>query len=196
TPYGHPIIPLLLDFQTAREAVPGMALPRHPGYPGGAERAEWHIKEGLRVFTEAFGTRPVGCWPSEGAISAATLELLEKAGFKWIATSANILSTSLRVSGAPNPDDPSSYNRPYCLPGGKLRCFFRDDTLSDRIGFNYSTWHGEDAWEYYPFNGYYFLRALYAALADHPLLELVTLSDCVQRGIEAVPLQKVVTGSW
>jgi alpha-amylase/alpha-mannosidase (GH57 family) len=229
TPYGHPIVPLLLDFQTAREAVPGMALPHHPRYPGGAERAEWHIAEGLRVFTAAFGTHPAGCWPSEGAISTATLELLERAGFKWIATSANILSTSLRVSGAPHPDDPRSYNRPYSLPGGTLKCFFRDDTLSDRIGFNYSTWHGDDAaqnfaqelaqvarnyngdagkhailialdgenaWEYYPFNGYYFLRALYAALADHPLLELVTLSDCVQRGIEAVPLQKVVTGSW
>ena len=54
---------------------------------------------------------------------------------------------------------------------------------------------GENAWEYYPFNGYYFLRALYAALADHPLLELITLSDCVQRGLEALPLQKVVRSS-
>ncbi len=55
---------------------------------------------------------------------------------------------------------------------------------------------GENAWEYYPFNGYYFLRALYAALADHPSIELVTLSDCVERGLQALPLQKVVTGSW
>ena len=228
TPYGHPIIPLLLDFQTAREAVPGMALPHHPSYPGGAERAAWHVSEGLRVFTTAFGTRPVGCWPSEGAISNATIELLEKAGFKWIATSASVLATSLRVAGVPNHDDLRSYNRPYSLPGGKLKCFFRDDTLSDRIGFNYSTWHGDDAaqnfaqeltqvarnysgesghailialdgenaWEYYPFNGYYFLRALYQVLADHPQLELITLSDCVQRGIEALPLPKVVTGSW
>jgi alpha-amylase/alpha-mannosidase (GH57 family) len=228
TPYGHPIIPLLLDFQSAREAVPGMELPRHAGYPGGAERAVWHVNEGLRVFTEAFGSHPVGCWPSEGAISVGTIELLEKAGFKWIATSASVLGTSLRVAGAKDHDDPRVYNRPYALPGGKLQCYFRDDTLSDRIGFNYSTWHGDDAaqnfaqelsqvarnyngesghavlialdgenaWEYYPFNGYYFLRALYAALADHPLLELVTLSDCVDRGLQPLPLQKVVTGSW
>jgi alpha-amylase/alpha-mannosidase (GH57 family) len=228
TPYGHPIIPLLLDFQSAREAVPGMELPRHAGYPGGAERAAWHIAEGLRVFTAAFGSKPVGCWPSEGAISVGTLEMLDKAGFKWIATSANVLGTSLRVAGAANHDDTRAYNRAYSLPGSKLRCFFRDDTLSDRIGFNYSTWHGDDAaqnfaqelsqlarnysgesghavlialdgenaWEYYPFNGYYFLRALYSVLADHPMLELVTLSDCVQRGLETVPLQKVVTGSW
>jgi alpha-amylase/alpha-mannosidase (GH57 family) len=228
TPYGHPIVPLLLDFHTAREAVPGMALPRHPQYPGGAERAAWHVAEGLRVFTAAFGTRPVGCWPSEGAISRGTLEMLEQAGFKWVASSANVLGASLRVAGAADNDDLRAYNRPYSLPGSKLRCFFRDDTLSDRIGFNYSTWHGDDAaqnfaqelaqmarnyngapghavlialdgenaWEYYPFNGYYFLRALYAALADHPLLELTTLSECVARGLEPLPLQKVVAGSW
>jgi alpha-amylase/alpha-mannosidase (GH57 family) len=228
TPYGHPIIPLLLDFHSAREAVPGMELPRHREYPGGAERAAWHIAEGNRVFKEAFGIDPVGCWPSEGAISVPTIELLQKAGFKWIATSANVLGTSLRVAGATHHDDPSAYNRPYSLPGGTLRCFFRDDTLSDRIGFNYSTWHGDDAaqnfaqelaqvarnysaesghavlialdgenaWEYYPFNGYYFLRALYAALAEHPAIELVTLSDCVARGLEPAPLNRVVTGSW
>jgi len=219
---------LMLDFQTAREAVPGMELPRHASYPGGAERAVWHVNEGLRVFTAAFGSTPVGCWPSEGAVSNATFELLEKAGFKWIATSANVLGTSLRVAGSKDHDDLRAYNRPYSLPGGKLQCYFRDDTLSDRIGFNYSTWHGDDAaqnfaqelsqvarnyngesghallialdgenaWEYYPFNGYYFLRALYAALADHPLIELVTLSEVVDRGLEARPLQKFVTGSW
>ncbi len=30
---------------------------------------------------------------------------------------------------------------------------------------------GENAWEYYPYNGFYFLRALYKALADHPRLQ-------------------------
>jgi alpha-amylase/alpha-mannosidase (GH57 family) len=228
TPYGHPIVPLLLDFQSAREAVPGMPLPRHPRYNGGAERAQWHITEGLRVFKEAFGTTPVGCWPSEGAISRGTLQLLEQAGFKWVATSANVLGASLRVAGAAENDDPAVYNRPYALPESQLQCYFRDDTLSDRIGFNYSTWHGDDAaqnfahelaqrardyngaeghvllialdgenaWEYYPFNGYYFLRALYEALANHPLLDLTTLADCATRGLKPLTLQKVVTGSW
>ena len=30
---------------------------------------------------------------------------------------------------------------------------------------------GENAWEHYPFNGYYFLKALYAVLSDHPHFE-------------------------
>jgi len=231
TPYGHPIVPLLLDFQAARDAVPDMPLPQHPSYPGGAERAEWHVRESLRVFRQAFGSEPSGCWPSEGAISRGTLEMLDRAGFKWAATSANVLQGALAHGNPKAARDPDAYNRPYRLPGGNLVEFFRDDTLSDLIGFTYATWHGDDAaqnlvnelarlarqyaqsegrpchavlialdgenaWEHYPFNGYYFLRALYSLLATHPQLELTTLSDCVARGLEPRPLQAVVAGSW
>jgi alpha-amylase/alpha-mannosidase (GH57 family) len=228
TPYGHPIVPLLLDFQTARDAVPGMPLPQHAGYAGGSERATWHIEEGLRVFTRAFGVRPMGCWPSEGAISRATLELLDRSGFRWAASSTNVLRGSLALSNPQASEDPLDFNRPYRLPGATMSTFFRDDALSDLIGFTYATWHGDDAanhlvnelaqlarryanspshavvialdgenaWEHYPFNGYYFLRALYTALASHPALELLTLSDCVARGIEPRPLPRVMSGSW
>ena len=75
SPYGHPILPLLIDFQTARESVPAAPLPRAAQYPGGEERVAWHMQEGVRVFTRAFGRPPVGCWPSEGAISTRALEL-------------------------------------------------------------------------------------------------------------------------
>jgi alpha-amylase/alpha-mannosidase (GH57 family) len=238
TPYGHPIVPLLLDFQAAREAVPNMPLPQHAAYPGGAERAQWHVQESLRVFKQAFGTEPTGCWPSEGAISNGALELLDRAGFKWAATSANVLQGALTRNDPKSARDSRAYNRPYCLPGGRMAEFFRDDTLSDLIGFTYATWHGDDAahnlvneltdlarqyaesvptesssqdparhvvlialdgenaWEHYPFNGYYFLRALYSLLAAHPMLELTTLSDCVTRGLEPLPLPSVVAGSW
>jgi alpha-amylase/alpha-mannosidase (GH57 family) len=109
-----------------------------------------------------------------------------------------------------------------------MNCFFRDDLLSDRIGFTYATWHGDDAaanlvnelaqlardydssgnhavlialdgenaWEHYPFNGYYFLRALYTQLTNHPQLELTTLSECVARGLQPAPLPRVCAGSW
>jgi alpha-amylase/alpha-mannosidase (GH57 family) len=229
TPYGHPIIPLLMDFRCARDAVPGMPLPLHPVYPGGATRSAWHIEEGLRVFTRAFGMRPAGCWPAEGAISAGTLEMLASAGFRWAASSAGVLRSSLALSDPHAARDPLAYNRPYRLAGTGMDCFFRDDSLSDLIGFTYATWHGDDAaanlvneltqlardyetagsnhavlialdgenaWEHYPFNGYYFLRALYAQLANHPKLELTTLSDCLARGIQPVPLPRVCAGSW
>ena len=232
TPYGHPIVPLLLDFQSAREAMPNLPLPKLPAYPGGRERAEWHIHEGLRLFTQTFGTRPVGCWPSEGAVSRATLELLERAGFKWVASSANVLHGSLQRTAAQVPQPPTLdaqvFNRPYRLAGSSLVQFFREDTLSDLIGFTYASWHGDDAahnlvdalaqlarqyastpghvvlialdgenaWEHYPFNGYYFLRALYTLLASHPQLELTTLGACVARGLTPITLPQLMAGSW
>ena len=229
TPYAHPIIPLLLDLQCARAAVPEMALPEHAAYPGGAVRATWHVEEALHVFTRAFGLRPAGCWPAEGAISAGTLELLAAAGgFRWAASSAGVLRLSLALAGAEAPSDRLAYHRPYRLGGTGISCFFRDDGLSDLIGFTYATWHGDDAaanlvsqltqlareyegagnhavlialdgenaWEHYPFNGYYFLRALYAQLAGHPRLELTTLSACLERGIQPAPLPRVCAGSW
>src|SRR2546429_9236812 len=228
TPYGHPIIPLLLDFQCARDALPTLQLPAHAAYPGGAARATWHIEEAIRVFTRAFGARPAGCWPAEGAVSAATLGLLAAAGFRWAASSDGVLRGSLTLTDANAARDPLAYNRPYRLGSTAMSCFFRDDTLSDLIGFTYATWHGDDAaanlveelsqlarryesggnhavlialdgenaWEHYPFNGFYFLRALYEQLASHPLLELTTLSDCLARGLQPAPLPRVCAGSW
>jgi len=228
TPYGHPIVPLLIDFRAARDAVPAMTLPEHPGYPGGAARASWHIEEAIRVFTRAFGAAPLGCWPAEGAISAATLQLLASHGFRWTASSAGVLRASLSLTDPDAARDPLAYHRPYRLGGTGLNCFFRDDALSDLIGFTYATWHGDDAaanlvnelaqlvrqrespgnhavlialdgenaWEHYPFNGYYFLRALYTQIAEHPQLELTTLSDCLARGMQPAPLPRVCAGSW
>jgi alpha-amylase/alpha-mannosidase (GH57 family) len=228
TPYGHPILPLLLNFQCARDAVPAMPLPEHAGYPGGAARAAWHVEEALRVFERTFGHRPAGCWPAEGAISAATLELLAASGFRWAASSAAVLHGSLELTDRQAAQDPLAFSRPYRLAGTGMDCFFRDDTLSDLIGFTYATWHGDDAvanlaneltqlarryeatgnhavlialdgenaWEHYPFNGFYFLRALYEKLAHHPQLELMTLSECLARGIQPAPLPRVMAGSW
>ncbi|HUL47052.1 MAG TPA: glycoside hydrolase family 57 protein [Steroidobacteraceae bacterium] len=228
TPYGHPIIPLLLDFGVARDTVPGMTLPAHAAYPGGAARANWHIEEAIRVFTRAFGVRPAGTWPAEGAISSATLELLSAHGFRWAASGGAVLHNSLELADAQAARELSSYNRAYRPTGAGIDCFFRDDNLSDLIGFTYATWHGDDAahnlaneltqlarrydgdanhavlialdgenaWEHYPFNGYYFLKALYALLASHPLIELTTLSACLTRGLKAAPLPRVAAGSW
>jgi alpha-amylase/alpha-mannosidase (GH57 family) len=228
TPYGHPIIPLLLDFRSARDAVPDMPLPEHSTYPGGPARATWHVEEALRIFARAFGVRPAGCWPAEGAISVRTLETLSPGGFRWVASSATVLRESLSLVGPDAAADPLAYNRPYRLGGTGMSCFFRDDMLSDLIGFTYATWHGDDAaanlvnelaqlareygtsgdhavlialdgenaWEHYPFNGYYFLKALYQQLADHPQLELTTLSAALRRGLKPAPLTRLCAGSW
>jgi alpha-amylase/alpha-mannosidase (GH57 family) len=205
-----------------------MPLPAPAAYPAGAARSAWHVEEGLRVFMRAFGMRPAGCWPAEGAVSARALDTLSTGGFRWVATSASVLRGSLELTDAVAARDPLAYNRPYRLGGKGVSCFFRDDMLSDLIGFTYATWHGDDAaanlvnelaqlareygkdgnhavlialdgenaWEHYPFNGYYFLKALYSQLADHPQLELTTLSAVLERGIEPAILPRLCAGSW
>ena len=233
TPYAHPIVPLLLDINTTHEAMPHAELPQVTTYPGGAERTQWHIREGIEVFRRHFGFEPAGCWPSEGSVSDATLIELEKGGFKWAASGETVLRNSLAATGHPvDGVCGDGLFHPYRLEGGggDLACFFRDDGLSDLIGFTYATWHaddavgdfinhlenisqachatedsvvsvildGENAWEYYPENGYYFLSALYERLAEHPTIELTTFSRCLETsgcgGNRTLP--HVTAGSW
>lgn len=211
TPYAHPIIPLLLDISSARESIPDALLPGVGSYPGGLERARWHIQTGIETFEQFFGFRPRGCWPAEGALSEGTLELLAEAGFEWTASGQQVLHNSLSASGEPLPDH--WIHRGFRHQNNNLHCFFRDDGLSDLIGFTYSDWHadhavsnlvqhlekiaeltaggddpvvsiimdGENAWEHYPENARHFLEALYAKLSDHPQLELTTYSALLDR---------------
>jgi alpha-amylase/alpha-mannosidase (GH57 family) len=230
TPYAHPILPLLLDLGAAREAMPDVNLPRAPAYPGGEERARLHIERAIEVFERYFGFRPQGCWPAEGGVSTATLELLQQYGFRWTASGEGVLRNSLaRSAELHTPAESGSVHCPYRLPDQTISCFFRDDGLSDLIGFSYSNWHaddavadfihhlenihgacgggshakvvtiildGENAWEYYPENGWYFLDALYRALTKHPNLKLTTFSDTVAAVETVTRLPAMVSGSW
>jgi alpha-amylase/alpha-mannosidase (GH57 family) len=236
SPYSHPILPLLFDFQAARDGEPASGLPLADHYPGGAERAAWHLRRAVECYERVFGRKPRGCWPSEGAISAASVNAIEAAGFDWLATSESILRPSLVRSGEKVPDDSAAaermLNQGFALPGSELNCYFRNDRMSDLIGFTYSKWHGDDAavhfvkeidalaertagaaarvllialdgenaWEYYPFNGWYFLSAMYEQLARHPNLRLATLSELVDErraaGIAPAVLARLRAGSW
>ena len=145
TPYAHPILPLLIDLKVAHEAMPDAPLPVLKRYPNGEERARWHMREGIDVFKRFFGFAPRGCWPSEGALSTATLDLLADFGFAWTASGEGVLRHTLAANGnvGTTPKEKWLY-QPYQTPRG-LKCFFRDDGLSDLIGFTYASWHGDDA---------------------------------------------------
>ena len=223
TPYAHPIMPLMLDLQSAHEAMPDASLPMLEKYPGGEERVRWHLDKGLETFERFFGFRPAGCWPSEGSISNKTLEILNDFGIKWVASGGSVLHNSLHL---PDNGQISYFHHPFKLTNTDLACFFRDDGLSDLIGFEYSKWHaedavndlvshleaiaaheashpvvsiimdGENAWEYFPDNGYYFLNALYLKLSTHAAIELTTYSEYLSKKPEVKPLNKLVAGSW
>ncbi len=144
SPYAHPIAPLLLDFASAREAVADLPMPDRPGYPGGDERLRWQIDTGRRVFDKYFGISPQGSWPAEGAISVASLKVFNDCGFRWVASGSGVLNNSLRHNSGYHYPDTALFS-PWQMAGQSLLCFFRDDGLSDQIGFNYASWHADDA---------------------------------------------------
>jgi alpha-amylase/alpha-mannosidase (GH57 family) len=58
---------------------------------------------------------------------------------------------------------------------------------------------GENAWEYYPYNGFYFLDELYRALESHPSIRTATFSEVLGdlgAGGLSRPLPPLVAGSW
>ncbi|MCW8924476.1 MAG: glycoside hydrolase family 57 protein [Gammaproteobacteria bacterium] len=225
TPYAHPIMPLLIDINSASQAMPDVELPMANEYPGGVERSRWHMQKGLAVFKHYFGFEPHGCWPSEGSISAETIELISDMGINWLASGATVLRNSLQKSET-SPDE--CIHQAYQYRDSRLACFFRDDGLSDFIGFKYSDWHaddavanlvhhletiaencvdkpdavvsiildGENAWEYYPENGYHFISALYEKLSQHERIKLTTYSEYLKSHQHRVALNEIAAGSW
>lgn len=149
TPYFHPILPLLCDLGSAHEALPGLAIPnarfRRP------EDVALQLAAARARFREVFGVEPQGGWPSEGAISEASLRAMGHAGWRWAASDEDVLFGSL---GEALPADAAEAERrraavlyrPWRFDGGPA-LLFRDHELSDRIGFVYASWDPETAAE-------------------------------------------------
>lgn len=237
TPHYHPLAPLLLDFNSARECEPGSSLPKSDIYPGGKSRVEAHIHSTIKSHRSRFGVVPHGIWPAEGAVSTSLVEVLAGQQCRWVASGEGVLANSLRKAGD-LPERSKYLYRPYRMQGKahSVSCFFRDDRLSDLIGFEYSNWNGKDAannfvaqlqeianqasedetplvgvildgenaWEYYPYNGYHFLNDLYTALEEHPNIRTTTYSEYLESAEKpdaagfAKPgdLPGLVAGSW
>jgi alpha-amylase/alpha-mannosidase (GH57 family) len=236
TPHYHPLAPLLIDFASAKEAMPDAPLPESPHYPKGRMRVTAHIQLAKKSHRERFGAEPQGMWPAEGSISTETLEVFASEGCNWVASGEGVLVNSLTHSNQPALMREQYLYRPYRLENKAdgLTCFFRDDRLSDLIGFEYSRWHGKDAaanfidqieaisahapegetpvvsvildgenaWEYYPYNGFFFLDELYATLEVHSDIHTNTYSDYLKSRASRTDCAKmhdlkgIVSGSW
>lgn len=236
TPHYHPLAPLLIDFACAKEAVPNAPMPQATRYPAGKIRVAAHVAKAKKSHAARFGSEPTGMWPAEGSISVSTLEVLAGEGCLWAASGEAVLVNSLRKSGKDIPNRAEYLYRPYQLDKGAdgLTCFFRDDHLSDLIGFEYSRWHGKDAahdfvgqvaqiaqhapdgetpivcvildgenaWEYYPYNGFYFLDEMYSALEAHTEINTNTFRDYLKthsahsERAKVHSLTDIAAGSW
>jgi alpha-amylase/alpha-mannosidase (GH57 family) len=230
TPDTHPLAPLLLDFQSARQSLPEAPLPLAAAYPGGRQRLIAHISAAQESHARRFGRPPTGMWPAEGAISTAVAQQLAQHGCAWLASGEGVLNNSLHQHGGSTRN--AAY-RPWTLPEAPgITLFFRDERLSDLIGFEYAKWHGRDAaqhfigqlesilantmngetpvisvildgenaWEHYPYNGYFFFEDLYRLLEQHPQIRTTTYAEILSRKTEAAPvpgtLPGLVAGSW
>ncbi len=149
TPMYHPILPLLVDTHSARDALPGARLPKTRfAYPSDALE---QLSRGRESFRSFFGTDPKGLWPSEGSISPAALELAARTGFQWAASDESLLSKATKFTIHRDSDgvplEPDRLYQPYKAqtPSGPIHLFFRDHHLSDLIGFEYSRWDAQDA---------------------------------------------------
>ena len=146
TPDCHPLAPLMFDFSAARQTQPRAELPRSAAYPDGAERIAAHVDRAFIEHEARFGRPPTGTWPAEGALSASVVDALAARGSRWAASGEAVLMNSLRLAGAAGPDRAETLYRPYRMQGAPgLQLFFRDDRLSDLIGFDYSRRHSGEA---------------------------------------------------
>jgi alpha-amylase/alpha-mannosidase (GH57 family) len=139
TPYYHPILPLLYDSNIAQRCQPNDPLPSRFHYPVDAEA---QVAKAVVAFKDYFGMKPTGMWPGEGSVTHEIISVLANQGIQWIATDQKILERS-------HPDGRPCYY-PYVVypqndKGKPVVMVFRETELSDKIGFVYKNYQGENA---------------------------------------------------
>ena len=221
TPYYHPITPLLLDINSAKEAKPDVTMPLVE-----ASFEEFGIrntKSAIEYFEDIFHKKPTGFWPAEGSVSFKTAKLFLENSLKWFCTDEEILFKTLHSR-----DKKSIYkNYRLDISGQTIDVRFRDHYLSDAIGFEYSQKEpkkaaaefvkhlkhiydacsfsplvnvildGENAWEFFPNNAQEFFDELYTAFEQTPWIECITMDQVADDAkIEHVKIDHLSSGSW
>jgi alpha-amylase/alpha-mannosidase (GH57 family) len=151
TPFAHPILPLLVDSDLARIAMPDADLPTRFVY---GQDAMAQVQLGIEFYEEHFGTPPRGMWPAEGSVAEFGLSMIAEAGIEWIATDEDVLAGSLEDVADFTRDSndvvqqADELYRPYAVQGSRgdpVGIIFRDHLISDKVGFEYSGTPGEEA---------------------------------------------------
>jgi ADP-glucose type glycogen/starch synthase len=141
SPYYHPILPLLVDSDAARDAIPQIRLPdRRFSHPEDARR---QVEMGMAAFERLMDIRPRGMWPSELAVADSVADLAVEAGVEWFLSDDEVLARSLGAGLARDGEgrlhDPDLLYTPYRMERakGEVTVLFRDALLSNLIGFDY-----------------------------------------------------------
>jgi alpha-amylase/alpha-mannosidase (GH57 family) len=149
TPYAHPILPLLVDSDLARIALPDAELPTTFFY---GQDAVAQVELGVELYQDHFGMAPRGMWPAEGSVAERIVTMISTAGIQWIATDEEVLARSLpEIADFTRDSDDTVQQadelyRPYAVQGRRgdpIAVIFRDHLISDKVGFEYSGTPGE-----------------------------------------------------
>lgn len=201
TPFYHPIMPLLMDPANARDADPDVLMPSKT--LSFAQDAALHVEQAVAYYESLFGVKPRGFWPSEGSVDNDSLGIYMANGITWACSDEAIILKSLK-----EPKREDIYRRHRIKrKEGELSLAFRDRTLSDAIGFDYSRMDpqaaaedfiaklrriydgaeasrqvnvildGENAWEFYCNNARDFFDALYRKMAQSTWITTQTMEE-------------------
>jgi alpha-amylase/alpha-mannosidase (GH57 family) len=222
SPFYHPIVPLLVDTEHARRALPHATLPPEFAYP---DDAALQIGKGVAAHERAFGQKPRGMWPPEGSVSPEAVALYGQAGIGWLATDEGNLWRSLEGGGDLGR---GALYQPWRYQGVDM--LFRDRELSDKIGFAYMHGSaeaavqdllgraraaaessqappgepalvpifldGENPWESYAGYGEPFLRTLFGALGSDGQLKSASIEQHLAEAPTRRELTRLHSGSW
>lgn len=143
SPYAQPILPLLLDSNSARSVSATMTLPQ-PAFSFAQDAAEQLKRAGV-LYQRLYGRAPVGLVPTAGAMSAEVTPLIANSGYQWFVTGEDVLARSLDRVRFTRDDssmvqDADALYRPYQLQSSTdapLYAFFSDQQLSKRFEDTY-----------------------------------------------------------
>lgn len=220
TPFYHPILPLLLDKNAAKEADRNAITPKI--FADFGDDATRHVEQAISKYESLFGKKPMTFWPAEGSISNEALSLLSRHGVLYVGADEDVLFKSLESKYRFN-----IYKKYTVGKEHKIGVLFRDKALSDLIGFAYSgkkpqeaaedfilrlseihnsinfeavvpiILDGENAWEYYDNNAKEFFQHLYEMIEKTEWCDTMTFSEVFSENtIEAASLESIRPGSW
>jgi alpha-amylase/alpha-mannosidase (GH57 family) len=151
TPLAHPILPLLVDSNLAQVGDPAGIAPKHRFIA--IADAQEQVRRGLDEAERILGRRPTGMWPGEGAVAQLAMPIFQAQGVQYVATGETVLAPSLGIgtftrNAEGTVQEADELYRPWnavLKDPPPVAMFFRDQVLSDQIGFQYSGTPADDA---------------------------------------------------
>ncbi|MEI7474479.1 MAG: glycoside hydrolase family 57 protein [bacterium] len=149
SPYNHPILPLLIEMNSADRAIPTIQLPENTDTM--LDDAKEQTSRSIKRYEELFGKKPQGIWLSEQCISPESIELISKMGFKWTITDEGNLSKTIEKEFIRDFHgdlvDPFDLCKAYNVKinDSEIKVLFRNSVLADLIGFEYGNHDPEAA---------------------------------------------------